>query len=1474
MDRHGARALNNKMKADRLQAKQAMLQEEARLQLEQQGFKAHLVELITYDIESDSKAINTYVHELKSIKSYDLFINSSITAKREDFTNTVESITKQAAEVKYLVTKHKQKFKEFIQELALYISSNEVDSSVEELEEAKQSLISISAKWFLDYSILKKWADTNSDKEILLSQQHTDISNQTNVVEVLQTTTSEITPLTQISLPELKKNICDDSVKPLKQLLNEVVVTQNSDSALHNTLLNKYRKQYDDISNYYKQWQDKTVDDIYSWAISIKKNGTEIHADILLETIAIMDRAHVLVTGGYRLRDTQILSILAFIDTDSDTGKICQIQTGEGKTTIVSLLAVIKALGGGSVDIITSNNVLATDGVESKQDFYKIFGLSVAVNNPETTNSTDGNRKNLNTERACYKADIVYGSIGSFQFDYLKDDFLGQHTLAGRKCDTVILDEVDSMLVDNGRHIAKLANTFPGMESLRYVYIKIWQEVNKYKDKSYLKHAAIESTIQNELELLLPKHLTAYAKKQLDKWIDSAWCAKNEYHENQHYVIKTKDNENVITPVDYVNTGISMNNTVWPNGLHQFLQLKHNLRLTTETLTAAHISNMHYIKKYGTNIFGMTGTLGSQAEKELLSEIYNVDCAIIPTYKDKKFEELEGQIVADNKWLDTMIISILEQIDQARAVLVICETINEVRKIKQALELYNSLDKSNQNKISIYVDESEASITQQAVNIGDIIIATNISGRGTNLETTIALNAKGGLHVCVGFLPSNARVEEQAFGRTSRQGNAGSAELIIRESDIRKLGIDKPLDSLFMQEVKETRDIIESTRIEYVKSTVAELDIQDALFNHFTELYKEMIKVHTKTEASYFVFEDLKEFWAFWLDEQEKITLDSIDIKDKTNYLTQINEKSKTMFEQFKQKIEKLLDFTNGQEADSTENHPEATADVTNRIMHNPSYSVKQAYYFLQRNNDLRNDKLLQAQKALKHAIALTEAGSKLVSPYIGLFEIEIAKSWNLMKKIKPIINEFLFKGQYEIGDPLTTQEYDTIAEAQKYLKNAQKSLQVEREYLSSLLKNTEFIRILLPESSKESSQIMKSRTQLKALMTKAENKFSLVGKYDWQQVKDIQQLQEILSESIRNRQNTDNNTIYIHYDDEKDVNLEIKITNLGGTLSISYYDDKNEQTPKIPYTIKWLLTKYCYIHQKLLDRDASVLMPNKNNTTNIEISDLETQETNKAIHNDAVLNKNLLLKHLYARQICLNIQQDNITQLITKIANLEEDQCIMQHKSYKYLKEIDPKQEIITYHETNELENIWLGNIYGIGELQYRDDGLAKVKHQISESLSLLQNIEDLSQLPILANAIKQTAYILIAESICELISEITNNVSPNKLSYIKTCVISNNIELTDDKPLDIPKILATMLDDSIKHAQAIIPPNNLNLTAEESGIMILDPEKSIVASILEQLQVKPCYEYMQSDAISIPSDDSFEILQENDIQLIGDTW
>ncbi|BFD45684.1 MAG: hypothetical protein DMENIID0002_03300 [Rickettsia endosymbiont of Sergentomyia squamirostris] len=310
--------------------------------------------------------------------------------------------------------------------------------------------------------------------------------------------------------------------------------------------------------------------------------------------------------------------------------------------------------------------------------------------------------------------------------------------------------------------------------------------------------------------------------------------------------------------------------------------------------------------------------------------------------------------------------------------------------------------------VKTFPDEDSVTVTEAEVKPRDIIIATNIAGRGTDLKTTNDLEYNGGLHVCVGFLPCNKRVEEQAFGRTSRQGKDGTAQLIIKQSEVEKLGVSSDnLTSLDVELIKKFRDKNEKKRVEEIQSIkLCELDFNDTLFNYFSDLYKELKESHDEDIGFLFVLCDLKEFWAFWLEKQ--------DFKG----VGLTKERVQKEFEVFKLEAKEIIGGT---------------------IKHNPYYSVKQAESFLQSDN-----KTEEALKSLMHAIHISNNPEILYSAHVKLFEVAIEKGGQLMERFKAAVAAVFF---------IKVTKDETYKEnGLEHLKAAKCALEKEIHYISSLL--------------------------------------------------------------------------------------------------------------------------------------------------------------------------------------------------------------------------------------------------------------------------------------------------------------------------------------------------------------------------------------------------------------------------------------
>ncbi|RZC39999.1 SecA DEAD domain containing protein, partial [Asbolus verrucosus] len=502
---------------------------------------------------------------------------------------------------------------------------------------------------------------------------------------------------------------------------------------------------------------------------------------------------------------------------------------------------------------------------------------------------------------------------------------------------------------------------------------------------------------------LIPNHLKSFVKNQLHRWIRNAIRAKNDCQELKQYRLMRVNRENTVVPIDYLNTGISMKNMIWSDGLTQFIQLKHHLTLTFENLTSCFISNIGFIKKYdNANIFGLTGTLGSHAEQNLLSNIYRVSYATIPTYKEKRFEERDGYIAeTDIVWLLMISSLAIENVDEGRAVLIICETEIDLNNIEYTLNQLTRFSEFNMRK---YANENHVEETQKEVKPRDIILATNIAGRGTDFKTSNELEENGGLHVCVTFLPCNQRVEDQAFGRTSRQGKKGTSQLVIRAAEVERLGFN--IKNPEFLEIKQKRDDHESNRLKEIENVlVKELDFKDELFERFVNYYKELKKTYKHEKDSY-ILHDFREYFAYWFQMKNY----------KGGELNDVTPESE--FENFKEDAKEI---------------------IAGSIIHNPFNCIAAANYYLQ------NNVTDEAEKMLNRAIEMSENNLALTyGAYSKLAELKIDKAGQIWKRLRKGLGKFFFM------DVKTDDNYKK--EALKYMEKSKIALQKEIQVIEDLL--------------------------------------------------------------------------------------------------------------------------------------------------------------------------------------------------------------------------------------------------------------------------------------------------------------------------------------------------------------------------------------------------------------------------------------
>src|SRR5246127_4706609 len=335
--------------------------------------------------------------------------------------------------------------------------------------------------------------------------------------------------------------------------------------------------------------------------------------ELLPEAFAVVREAGKR-TVGMRHFDVQLIGGLVLHD-----GKIAEMKTGEGKTLVATLPAVLNALAGHGVHIVTVNDYLARRDAEWMSPLYRGLGMSVGV----IVNDLDDAQR-----RAAYGADITYGTNNEYGFDYLRDNM--KYDLAHcvqRGHQFAIVDEVDSILIDEAR--TPLIISGPAEESTdKYYRIdkiipKLIQEIDYTLDEKHRQATMTEEGVSKCERLLGLGNMYDPAHMELIHHVYQGLRAHTLYKRDVDYVVK--DGEVII--VDEF-TGRQMPGRRWSDGLHQAVEAKEGVKIERENQTLATITFQNYFRMYK-KLSGMTGTAETEAAE--FGKIYNLDVTVIPT---------------------------------------------------------------------------------------------------------------------------------------------------------------------------------------------------------------------------------------------------------------------------------------------------------------------------------------------------------------------------------------------------------------------------------------------------------------------------------------------------------------------------------------------------------------------------------------------------------------------------------------------------------------------------------------------------------------------------------------------------------------------------------------------------------------------------------------------------------------------------
>ena len=724
----------------------------------------------------------------------------------------------------------------------------------------------------------------------------------------------------------------------------------------------------------------------------------------------------------YFPRVTQLVSVVTILlsKTPERTGCLLEISTGEGKSCIVAMLAVILALRGSSVDVVTSSQMLAMRDVEEWSEYFAKFNLTASSAYPIGLAKCRTQDEMDELVASAYKANIVYGTVGNFAADTLRQEFEKKNVRGNRGFQAVIVDEVDYMTLDSGVQVTFLSHATSGMRHIEQVLASIWnmvcgcrpiddeesgemlwftgiQHVHKaiitalvgsdtnenfnawevlqtalilgfitkadfknltlYEkmlaegttEESTKVHAQnliekimskigvnetramltvletaidglgfecysgetgqaellgakstksetirmlvmdkglaselltenelvemVESSISEKLKyshkhemptktdqtsegvIYVPQYLKAYVQNRLTVFIKNALKAilmtkGREYTIDRTPVTDGTDSPphhfDCIIPVDFKASGVLEKNKRWGDGLQQFLEMKHQLALTTLSTVTNYLSNFHFFKRYtnGSGIYGVSGTLGDEFDCAFLTRHFKVSCYPIPTHKQKKLVELPMIQVetGEEAWMQHICQQTKAAISakawcKGQAALVVCEDLKTAAKIHEAL----TKQVCKPDQVTMYTRSDKHTVEGKDFGPGNVIIATNLGGRGTDVSVTDEVIESGGLFVLLTHFPSNRRVEKQIFGRTARKGQPGVAQMVLNFHSLARAYQGQSIDMM-----RQLRENYERHRIfEMEKDELLTIDIREKLFKEFCTRLSEITALYT-----------------------------------------------------------------------------------------------------------------------------------------------------------------------------------------------------------------------------------------------------------------------------------------------------------------------------------------------------------------------------------------------------------------------------------------------------------------------------------------------------------------------------------------------------------------------------------------------------------------------------------------------------
>src|SRR5215210_3354753 len=496
-------------------------------------------------------------------------------------------------------------------------------------------------------------------------------------------------------------------------------------------------------------------------------SGGETIDDLLPEAFAVV-REVSRRTLGLRPFDVQIMGGIVLHE-----GKIAEMKTGEGKTLAATMPVYLNALSGKGVHVVTVNDYLARRDANWMGAIYEFLGLRVGLIQ---------DNMGFDERKVGYSADITYGTNAQFGFDYLRDNIATSvDRLVQRELHYAIVDEVDSILIDEARSPLLISGMPEGAADTYYRFASIVPRLKKGEDfevdEKKRQVAPTESGVEKVEKALGVENLYDDVNTNLVNHLNQALKAHALFRKDVEYIVR----DGRVFIVDEF-TGRVLEARRYSEGLHQAIEAKEGVSIEEENQTVATITIQNYFRQYD-KLAGMTGTAATEADEFM--HIYKMEVVSIPTHKPMVRDDMDDLVYKSKKGKYNAVVDDIAERNRAGQPVLVGTVSVEVSEHLAGLLKRRGI---RHNVLNAKQHEREAEIIVEAGERGAVTIATNMAGRGTDIKLGPGVPDVGGLYVLGTERHESRRIDNQLRGRSGRQGDPGESRFYLSfEDDLLRL---------------------------------------------------------------------------------------------------------------------------------------------------------------------------------------------------------------------------------------------------------------------------------------------------------------------------------------------------------------------------------------------------------------------------------------------------------------------------------------------------------------------------------------------------------------------------------------------------------------------------------------------------------------------------------------------------------------